>query len=71
MVRYLVKMTMECHFEERGILYSTCPFCNGSGEKWFSDEDGEHSETCSACEGAGHIPQTWLQDYEEHIKIND
>ena len=37
----------------------------------FHDEDGEHSETCSACEGAGHIPQTWLQDYEEHIKIND
>ena len=52
-------------------MYSTCPFCNGSGEKWFSDEDGEHSETCSACEGAGHIPQTWLQDYEEHNKIND
>ena len=52
-------------------MYSICPFCNGSGENWFHAEDGEHSETCSACEGAGHIPQTWLQDYEEHNKIND
>ena len=50
-------------------MYSVCPICKGRGEFFYYDEEGEpEEENCKACGGAGHIPQSWSQDYEELIK---
>jgi len=47
-------------------MYCLCPYCGGSGEFWDFDEEGDRvSESCSGCQGAGHIPETWYQDYQD------
>jgi len=52
--------------EYRFSMYSLCPYCGGSGEFWNFDDEGDRvSESCSACQGAGHIPQSWYQDYQQ------
>ena len=53
-------------------MYSLCPYCGGSGEFWkFNDEGDRISDSCTACEGAGHIPKSWYDDYMEHQKPLD
>lgn len=47
-------------------MMTQCPICKGSGEMLYFDEDGDYSETCKACQGAGHIPKAWSDDYLEH-----
>ena len=41
---------------------SRCPYCNGSGESFKSDEDDDRLETCDACQGAGWVPANWYPD---------
>ena len=65
---YLVKQ-MDSPFNLKGFMYVLCPYCGGSGEFGKFDDEGDRiPESCSACQGAGHIPQNWYQDYMEHQK---
>ena len=58
---------MESPFNLKGLMYVLCPYCGGSGEFGKFDEEGDRiPEACSACQGAGHIPENWYQDYQEH-----
>ena len=55
--------------ESHSSMYVLCPYCGGSGEYWKFGEEGEQiSDSCSSCQGAGHIPENWYQDYKEHQK---
>jgi DnaJ-class molecular chaperone len=53
-------------------MYLLCPYCGGSGEFWSYDEEGERiNDSCTGCQGAGFVPENWLQDYDDCQLIAD